>query len=270
MIDNPFMTGTQNRQWAQNRQKGFATSQVDERPLFNVNAPEAWTGMRNSNGSYDPERKVTRFVSRFGGTKGFINNLNTDKTTVNGIETQLSPEGLDFFKATTPMYEGGNVKQNVTDNVSKLYNNRSAIEALGGMREYNNKIQRDINNQYQIAQYEINSGNRQLIAQGQRRMEMVANAQHVFNQAQPKVSEGIRQGINNKIQGVKNFAGNNWWWMLPAGGALLYGLGNLFGRGGQMSQSGQSSVPMPSYWKTGFLEPKASTPQTQLTAQGFK
>jgi hypothetical protein len=113
-------------------------------------------------------------------------------------------------------------------------------------------------------------------------MEMVANAQYVLNKSMPQVTQGIQQGINNKIQGIKNFAGNNWWWMLPAGGALLYGLGNLFGRGGQpMGQPGQPAVPMPSYWKTGFQTPNtAQAPVTvaqpqvpsfdmQPTEQGF-
>ena len=285
---NQFLPEQQvyNRNWAQNRQKGFGVAQTSVRPLFNVDAPEDWTGMNNMDGGgYDPTKWTTTAGRVVSGTEGMIKSFrdNGGKGQINGISWEMTPEQKAFYEATLPMYQMGHQVKNVTDNVTNLVKDRSVMEAAGGYQQWYDNIQKGNNQQYQIAQAELQSKDPEVRVRGRQRIEMVANAQYVLNKSMPQVTHGIQQGINNKIQGVKNFVGNNWWWMLPAGGALLYGLGNLFGRGGQpMSQPGQHAVPMPSYWKTGFQQqtpqqptvtpsPKPQVPSfdTQPTEQGF-
>lgn len=283
-----------NRNWSQNRQKGFGVAQTNVKPLFNVDSPEEWTGMNNTNGGgYDPT-KLTTWAGRVaGGTEGMIKSLGTTggKGQINGKEWEMTPEQRAFYEATLPMYQLGGedtVRQKVTDNVTKLVKDRSVMEAAGGYQKWYDNIQKGNNQQYQIAQAELRDPDASVRARGQQRMEMVANAQYVLNTSMPQVTQGIHQGIQNKVNQVKNFAGNHWWWMLPAGGALLYGLGNLFGRGNMQNPQAQGDqIPRPSYWKTGFNQPPQTgttpavttpsvTPQpgmpsfnSQPTAQGF-
>lgn len=273
-----------NRIWAQNRQKGFGTAQTNVKPLFNVDAPETWTGMNNSTGgSYNPAggNKLETFVNGvkrvFSPTEDMIKSLGTTggKGQVNGIAWEMTPEQKAFYEATLPMYQyhgfditkqPERITQQVSDNVTKLVKDRSIMEAAGGYRQWYDNIQKGNNQQYQIAQAEMQSKDPEVVARGKQRMEMVANAQYVLNKSMPQVTQGIQQGIRNKVNQIKNFAGNNWWWMLPAGGALLYGLGNLFGRGNVQNPQGDQT-PMPSYWKTGFqqtpAQQQAPVPQPQ-------
>ena len=220
-------------------------------------------------GGYDPTKWTTTAGRVVSGTEGMIKSFgdNGGKGQINGISWEMSPEQKAFYEATLPMYQIGHQVKNVTDNITKLVKDRSIMEAPGGYQKWYDNIQQGNNIQYQVAQAELRSKDPEVQARGRQRMEMVANAQYVLNKSMPQVTQGIQQGINNKIQGAKNFVGNNWWWMLPAGGALLYGLGNLFGRDGQpMGQQGQPAVPMPSYWKTGFQTPNAGqVPQQPQT-----
>lgn len=207
--------------------------------------------------------------------KGFKNLDTTHGMTLSngqGVDYQVSPETMNFVNVTRHIYSGpqGQAEANVRKDVADWIDKQGKFKQLTGMQGSFDNIQRDLNAWQQHAMWQLKNGTPEQKKQAQMNLQYIANAQYTLNKTVPEFNRARTATLNQYKQNIGNFAGNNWWWMLPAGGALLYGLGNLFGRGGQQAaQPGQSAVPMPSYWKTGFQTPKAPVPQTQPNAQGF-
>lgn len=218
--------------------------------------------------------KVGAFFKRRQLAKGFKNIDTTHGMTLSngrGVDYQVSPETMDFVNRTRHIYSGDNSEANVRKDVADWIDKQGKFKQLTGMQGSFDNIQRDLNAWQQHAMWQLKNGTPEQKKQAQMNLQYITNAQYTLNKTVPEFNRARTATLNQYKQNIGNFAGNNWWWMLPVGGALLYGLGNMFGRGGnsQMNQQGQLAVPMPSYWKTGFTTPKAPTPQNQSTTQGF-
>lgn len=259
-----------------NAQRGFGVSHSNERALFDPNHVEGRTGLPHTQGVYNPEsmyNAIGMLNSDAKNAAGWIDSLDDAGFSLygeNGVEHKVRPETVRALKATRPLYNdnlfGRNTdqfKSQVTDNYSKMYNDQGFVDAIGGMTKLNDTIMQDHNAIYQNALYLMNSGDPYKINQGKQMMQALANSQYVFNTAQPEVSKAIQGRVN----GIKNFAKNNWWWMLPAGGALLYGVSNMFG---QNRNPNNQKTMRPEGWHSDIVEQPQSQAQNLKPEQGLE
>ena len=292
-MPNMFDRQQRHMVWQHNLPEGFGNSRVDSGYLYNPNFAESQTRTGGSasiwwnpktwgqtNGTLDNEANLYRHQKEY---LAALQSLNKDGFTLegNGASYSVSPETVAFLNATSPFYTTQltrdpatkeAITNQITGNVQQLYDQQGTWKALGGFREYNTKIQKDLNAMYQHAMYELKSNDPKVREHGQYMMGVVARGQQVFNMAQPKISEGVQ----NRIKPYRDFMKNNWWWMIPGGLLALGGIASLFGgrdseqqtpeqAGWPFAQNApqQPRQPLPEGW-TSPLVPRQSIVNTGL------
>lgn len=204
----------------------------------------------------------------------YLNGLDNKGYSFSGKDGDITidPDTIAFLKSTGAYYDNAYttedaIRNQITSDVGKLYERRGVKEALGGFTDYNDRIQTGLNNMYMQAQYLLKSPNLADQERGRYMMGVVTRGQDVFNQAQPQVRAAVQSRLNNKWVGLMNFAQNNWWWMLPAGGALLYGLYNM---SGQNRNPNNQKTMRPEGWSSDIVEQPQGQTQNLQQEQGLE
>lgn len=258
-------------------ENGLMRFNVTAPALFNPNFVESRTGLGvNGQGGFDTKTGYGWTGREWDRYLNYLDNMNVNGFQLAGANGEnpyeVSPETVAFLRTTRPMLKkwGGRLWPSEADvekmkaeanaaispEVEKLYKNQGTWAALTGYRDYNDRLQRDMNAMYQNAMYMLNSGDPKLRRQGEALMNVVARGQYVFNEAQPKVTAQLQSKLNS----VKDYAKNNWWWMVPGAALLLGGIGSLFGGGlaedrqnGTAAVPGQPRTPLPDQWTTSLV-----------------
>lgn len=236
---------------------GNHQSSLLKNPFYYIN-PALGVITNNKVGAFFKRRRLAKGFQNLDTTHGMT--LSNDR----GVDYQVSPETMDFVNRTRHIYSGSKdqVETNVRKDVADWIDKQGKFKQLTGIQGSFDNIQRDLNAWQQHAMWQLKNGTPEQKRQAQLNLQYIANAQYTLNKTIPEFNKARTATLNKYKQNIGSFVGNNWWWMLPAGGALLYGLGNLFGRGGQ--PMGQPAVPRPSYWKTGLQTPNTGQAPQQL------
>ena len=232
------------------------------KPLFNPDFVDPSLGI-GQDGRYDYAHSRT-----YGGMNpnravyNYLRGMSPSGETLayGGHSAKLSPETVQFLQATMPInrdyrFSKDDARQDITDevtaNIRTLYADQSLMQKFKGMEGYNAKIQTEMNTLYKWALAARNSTDPAIQAKAQNALYAVANAQKAFNTAQPIVDTELKNGFQQAGNKAMDFVKNNWWWMIPAGGALAYGLMNMGDKEPQEQQiQPMQQTPPPQGWKT--------------------
>lgn len=216
---------------------GWMRTNTDVPALFNPSQIESRTGLATDDKG---EFNWLSEIGKQGDISNWINDLDDAGFDLNGggengSNYRVSPEAVAWMKAIRPSLDWSlvsaakegpeavkeSVMKDIAANASDLYKKQGFWPALTGYREYNTKVQRDLNAMYENAMALINKpDDPEAQKRGRYMMNAVARAQYAFNKAREQATATMQE----KWNGVKTFVGNNWWWMVPGAALLLAGL----------------------------------------------
>ena len=206
------------------------------RPIFNPDIVDPRYGIRSVDGKYD--YVMSRNYSGISPNRNvydFLRDLNPEGEVFEygGKQLKLSPTVIKAMQTTMPINRDTRFAPNaaykdiydeVNANWHKFYEGIPMSDAIHGMRKTNAEIQTGLNSLLQWAVAAKNSPDPNIRARAQSALYAVANTQKSFNTAQPIVNATVKQRVGDIRNKATNFMKNNWWWMLPAGGLMAYGL----------------------------------------------